>query len=184
MSGLMGGPIVRKVLVSLLLLAASLASAQPATHKSKAGVCSAEPGYRALDFWVGDWDIYEDGKPAGRQRVTQRLDDCTVIAEWLGPVGDNGIGYFAFDRSRNVWVQMWATNQVPYRGGVTIRETDPTYSGPGMRLLSKSAGQSLSRITLTALDNHRARQVLELSDDSGKTWKVIFDAEHRLGMKR
>ena len=81
----LGVPYVRKVLVTFLILTASWATAQHAATKPQPKVCSAEPGYRALDFWVGDWNIYEDGKPAGRQRVAQRLDDCTVIAEWLGP---------------------------------------------------------------------------------------------------
>ena len=168
---------MRKFLFVFLLAAASLSAQQPTAAKTH--VCQNEPGYRALDFWVGDWDIYEDGKPAGRQRVTRRLDDCTLVADWFGPVGDNGIGYFAFDRNRNVWVQMWAANQVPYRGGVTIRETDSTYSGPGMRLTSTGTGDSRSRITLIPLAGGRSRALMEVSDDAGKTWKALFDAEHR-----
>ena len=169
---------VRKLIVLILLSAASL-SAQQAPAKPKSHVCQSEAGYRALDFWVGDWDIFEEGKSAGRQRITRQLDGCTLMAEWFGPYGDNGIGYFAFDRNRNVWVQMWAANQVPYRGGVTIRETDTTYSGPGMRLTSTGSGNSRSRITLTSLDGGRSRALMEVSDDGGKTWKALFDAEHR-----
>ncbi len=169
-----------KTLTFFLILAGALATAQQAAPKTQPQkACSAEPGYRSLDFWVGDWDIYEDGKPAGRQRISRRLDGCTLIAEWFGPVGDNGIGYFAFDRNRNVWVQMWAANQVPYRSGVTIRETDATYSGPGMRLTSTGAANSRSRITLLPLGKGRSRALMEASDDGGKTWKALFDAEHR-----
>jgi hypothetical protein len=169
---------VRKFVIFLLLAAASL-SAQQATARQKSHVCQSEAGYRALDFWVGDWDIYEDGKPAGRQRITRKLDDCSLMAEWFGPFGDNGIGYFAFDRNRNIWVQMWAANQVPYRGGVTIRETDSTYSGPGMRLTSTGTGNSRSRITLMPAGKGNSRALMEVSNDSGKTWKTLFDAEHR-----
>lgn len=168
---------MRKIVI-VLLLASPAASAQDGSSRQPQ-VCQKETAYRALDFWVGDWDIYEDGKPAGRQRVSLQLDGCAVMAEWLGPVGDNGISHFAYDRNRKTWMQFWTTNQVPYRGGVIIRETDAQYSGNGVRFVSTASGHGKSRITLTPLDGGRARQVLELSEDGGKTWKVIFDAEHR-----
>jgi hypothetical protein len=36
-----------------------------------------------------------------------------------------------------------------------------------------------SRITISPLVNHRALQLFEQSNDGGKTWRVVFRAEHR-----
>ena len=48
--------------------------------------CSS-PEYRQFDFWLGDWDVTEAGKPAGTNRITAILGGCAVREEWKGVSG-------------------------------------------------------------------------------------------------
>ena len=94
------------------------------------------------------------------------------------------MGLSAFDLKTRQWKQVYVSNQVPFRSGVTLRTSDPSYTGPGVRfisLLEPTAGDSVqSRVTIMPLSGHRALQEFEESRDGGKTWKVVFKGEHRL----
>ena len=78
---------------------------------------------------------------------------------------------------------MYVSNQVPAPLGVTLRRSDPSYGGPGIRfipLLDPPAGNlARSRVTIMPLSDHRAMQLFEDSKDGGQTWLVVFRAEHR-----
>jgi hypothetical protein len=117
------------------------------------------------------------------QRVRAVIDDCAITAEWTGRVGDKGMNLSAFDGRTREWRQMYVSNQVPAPLGVTLRRSDPSYDGPGVRfisLLDPPAGTATrSRVTIMPLSAERAVQLFEDSKDGGATWHVIFKAEHR-----
>jgi Protein of unknown function (DUF1579) len=76
----------------------------------------AGPEYRALDFWVGEWDLSFDsggGKIASAvNRVTRdEFGDC-VIAEHFeqADIGFVGASHSSWDRARKQWVQTWVDN--------------------------------------------------------------------------
>jgi hypothetical protein len=96
------------------------------------------------------------------------------------------MGLSAFDLKTREWKQVYVSNQVPFRSGVSLRKSDPSYTGPGIRfvqLLDPRAGDSVqTRVTIMPLSGHRALQEFEDSKDGGKTWQVVFKAEHRSRM--
>jgi hypothetical protein len=117
------------------------------------------------------------------QRVRAVIDNCAITAEWTGRVGDKGMNLSAFDGRTGEWRQMYVSNQVPAPLGVTLRRSDPSYGGPGIRfipLLDPPTGnRARSRVTIMPLSDHRAMQLFEDSKDGGQTWLVVFRAEHR-----
>jgi hypothetical protein len=147
--------------------------------------CVADSNYQRLAFWVGDWEVYDSvGTRYATQRVRAVLDACAITAEWTGPVGNHGLGVSAFDVRAGEWRQVYVSNQVPSPSGVTIRKSDRSYGGPGIRfipMLDPAPGNlARSRITILPLSEHRALQLFETSSDGGETWRTVFKAEHRL----
>ena len=169
--------------------AASIASApfhqsEPARRTATLPSCSTDSSYQRLAFWVGDWEVVDStGAHYATQRVRAVIDACAITAEWNGRVGDKGMNLSAFDGRTGEWRQMYVSNQVPTPLGVTLRRSDPSYSGPGVRfipLLDAPAGiLARTRVTIMPLSDHRALQLFEDSGDSGKTWHTVFKAEHR-----
>lgn len=146
--------------------------------------CLADSSYQRLAFWVGDWDVYDStGAKYATQRVRTVIDECAITAEWAGGRGNKGLGLSAFDLKTHAWKQVYVSNQVPFRSGVTVRTSDPSYTGPGIRFVSVSdptaESYAQNRVTILPLSDHRAMQQFEESRDGGKTWKVVFKAEHR-----
>lgn len=153
-----------------------------ALRSAPASPCAADSNYQRLAFWVGDWEITDSaGAHYATQRVRMVVDACAITAEWTGRVGDKGLNMSAFDVKTGEWRQVYVSNQVPSATGVIVRKSDPSYVGPGVRFipLQEPTGLSRSRVTIMPLSDHRAMQLFEDSPDGGKTWHILFKAEHR-----
>jgi hypothetical protein len=129
--------------------------------------------------------VYDStGKHYATQRVHAVIDQCAIVAEWTGGVGDKGMSISAFDTHGRDWKQVYVSNQVPGPLGIQLRKSDPAYDGLGVRfvpLLDPPPGNlARSRITIMPLSEHRVMQLFENSADGGNTWRTLFKAEHRL----
>lgn len=176
--------------LAALAVASSLASPprrhnEPARPRAAApSPCAADSSYQRLAFWVGDWEVTDStGGHYATQRVRAVVDACAITAEWTGRVGDKGLSLSAFDVRTGEWMQVYVSNQVPYRSGIPVRHSDSTYHGPGIRFIPlldpASADLARSRVTIMPVTNDSALQLFEDSPDGGKTWKTVFKAEHR-----
>jgi len=179
--GLLGALAVAVGLVSAPFHRRQVEPAQGATTTP----CTADSGYQRLAFWVGDWDVFDSaGTHYATQRVRAVIDECAITAEWASAGGNKGMGLSAFDMKTREWKQVYVSNQVPFRSGVSLRTSDPSYTGPGIRFISlphpTAADLAQSRVTIMPLTGHRALQEFEDSHDGGKTWQVVFKGEHRL----
>src|SRR5262249_735684 len=70
--------------------------------------CSA-PEYRQFDFWLGDWDAFENNSPVpvARVRVESLLDGCVLREDYQATEGMKGQSFTIYDASRRVWHQSW-----------------------------------------------------------------------------
>jgi hypothetical protein len=103
-------------------LAANCAAAQGQDRQDFAPAC-ASPNSRALDFWIGAWDVdwrMADGR-SGRGASTVVLENggC-VIREHFRDLdgGVEGTGIYSYFAATGRWSQAWMDNQ-----GVTIHAT-------------------------------------------------------------
>lgn len=170
------------IALALAIVSAPRASAQ--TQQAGASPCAGDSNYQRLAFWVGDWEVVDStGAHYATQRVRTVIDSCAITAEWTGRVGDKGLNLSAYDRTTGEWRQVYVSNQVPAPLGVTLRRSDPSYTGPGLRfiaLLGAPAGNlARSRVTIMPLAGQRVMQLFEDSSDGGATWHPVFKAEHR-----
>lgn len=153
-------------------------------------VCCAEPApvavsrpcdlatHRALDFWIGDWDVFEinGSEPVARARIEPILNGCVLHETYMAAEGHSGESFSIYDASRGVWHQTWTTNsgdllviEGTFRAGVL--EMSGTDQAP--------TGQSrLVRGSWKAIPGG-VRETAFRSLNAGKTWDSWFDLEFR-----
>lgn len=134
--------------------------------------CSA-PEYRQLDFWLGDWDVFDagDSKPSMRIQVEKILDGCALRESYKDVNGMVGESFNIYDASRKVWHQTWVTNRgalLVLEGGMengrmVLRATETTKDGP------------VQWRAFWIPQGAEVRETAETSSDGGKTWKPKFD---------
>lgn len=154
-----------------LLLYLSLAPAFGADPKLPSSC--ADAAYRQFDYWLGDWNVATmDGKLVGRDRVQKVYGGCVVQEHWTSVDGGTGGSYSIYDFTRKVWHQTWVDStgtllvlEGGLKDGHMVLTGDNTL--PGGR-------RAMNRMSWTPIDG-KLRQLWEVSEDNGKTWKTVFD---------
>jgi len=130
--------------------------------------CTAA-AYKALDFWVGDWAVYdEDRVRVGTSRVARTPDGCALIETWSGALGDGGrsVNYYVPETGR--WAQVWIgdTGGVVQQAGV-VADGELRLQGETVRA---DGSKVMNRQTLSQIGAGRVRQRIEISQDAGRSW--------------
>ena len=167
----------KKTLVVLsiaLSLAATAGVAQETSQKAAPEApCSTEP-YRQFDFWLGDFRVEDPkGRVVGENQITGHLDGCMVMESWTSASGMRGMSMNYYDPADETWNQIFIDNRgkpgnwPPLKG--KLEEN-------GAMVLWSPEAETRFRWTWTAVGEGKVRQMAEQTDDSGKTWKVIWDS--------
>ncbi len=102
------------------------AAAKTAASASLLRPCRAA-AYREFDFWLGQWDITEDGGPAGTNVVEPLLGGCAIRENYVDPFGTAvGTSLNSYDADTKQWRQTWVADYgVDYRmaGGLDAAGT-------------------------------------------------------------
>jgi len=161
---------------ALMILGAicmNLSTTIPAESAEQAKACSGAE-HRQFDFWVGTWNVTENGKVAGTNRIESILGGCALLENWRGAGGNVGNSINYYDAPRKVWHQTW----IDQTGNALVIEG--RFENGAMRLEGQRPGAKpgqtdLHRITWTPLAEGKVRQQWETSSDGGKTWTQAFD---------
>lgn len=141
--------------------------------------------YHQLDFWIGDWDVFEVDKPgvtSAHVRVDLILDGCVLHEQYEDPTGSKGESFSVYDATRRVWHQTWVTNhgrlltiEGNFAGGQMVMQgADRTVDGKDRRVRGvwKAVPGGVRETAVTSMDD-------------GKTWQPWFDLMFRnTGMAR
>jgi hypothetical protein len=147
-------------------------SMRAATQVCKEG--AKHPEYRALDFWVGEWDVYAPQHvKVGESSVQLILGDCVVFENWTALGGSQGKSFNKYNTQTKKWEQYWVDDQ----GHTTFYSGD---SGDNqVRYAADSVGPNgaplLRHLTFTKLEADKVEQKEDVSSDNGKTWSVGYD---------
>jgi ketosteroid isomerase-like protein len=135
--------------------------------------CTA-PEYKQFDFWLGDWDVFDQGATtsSARVRVDRILDGCVLREQYHDPTGTVGESFTIYDSARRLWHQTWVTN----RGRLLTIEGDAHDSSLVLAgAYYRGNGEEVRvRGTWTPQGNN-VRESAVTSSDSGKTWQPWFD---------
>ena len=155
---------------------------QAATAAAQPAPCSS-PEYRQLDFWVGDWDVYDaKGELQGHNLVQKILGGCALQEYYLDLSGLVASSFSIYDFTRKVWNQTYIST----RG--TLLPVEGYLQGKNMILMgmhvSPDDGRwAWHRMIWTPKDDGTAYQLWDFSRDGGKTWTVIYEAFLRKAKK-
>lgn len=96
------------------------ACAAPAAAQTAPAACESEI-YRAFDFWIGDWDVFDPaGEKAGENSIAAEENGCLLVERWRGAAGTTGQSYNFYDPGLQKWRQLWVAPGavIDYAGGV------------------------------------------------------------------
>jgi hypothetical protein len=167
--------------ISLFAVAIAMIAGPAAGQSPTAAPACASAGHRALDFWVGRWDVSPTGtdKIIAHSLIERLYDGCAIRENWM-PIGRSGGGSLSsYDPDARAWLQTWVDSSgatVQFKGGMqgeAMVMTAPWKDvlGPG-----KSA---LIRMTYSREAAGAVRQKGESSVDAGKSWQPSFDFTYR-----
>jgi hypothetical protein len=130
--------------------------------------------YGALDFWVGEWVVYDrDQVRAGTDQVEKTPDGCAIVETWTGTLGDTGRSLNFLNAGTGRWTQVWIGDTggvVQQSGGVVdgqFRFSNETQRPDGTKVTN--------RLTIATLEDGRVHQLAETSTDGGRTWTTQFE---------
>jgi hypothetical protein len=152
---------------------------------SQAQECNESPRMHALDFWLGQWDVSQGGRLVGTNTLETTLKGCAIFEHWRDVEGGQGTSLFYYDRGTARWKQVWVTEQGLAVGGTKEKTEQLEFTSNGrIRFQGQYPAREhektiTDRTTLTRQADGAVRQVIEISQDAGRTWRTIFDAVYR-----
>lgn len=148
----------------------SLQSQNAATPKSP---CLTNDAYRQFDFWIGEWDVYQNGTLAGKSKIEIILDSCIISENWYSASsGYKGKSYNYYDPVTGSWHQTWVDN---FGGGLEFqgKKDKEKLEFKGVSV-DKEGEKTYYRMTYFLRKDKNVRQLWEQSTDQEK-WTNLFD---------
>jgi len=148
------------------------------TPSAKAASC-ATAEFHQLDFWVGDWDVFDVDRPAtqvARVKVDRVLDGCVLREDYQDTAGHKGQSFSIYDAGLRQWHQSWVTNRgqlLLLDGGLHGNElvlSATEHLADGKSRLIRGTWKSVAG---------GVRETAVTSTDDGKTWTSWFDLMFR-----
>lgn len=136
--------------------------------------CRYDERWRAMDFWVGDWNVFNaKGQQVGTNSIHPVDGGCVIQERWTDALGGTGGSMNFFDVTTGKVTQVWVDAQGNYlemRG--EAKDGSVIVAGPSV---ARDGKTTLTKMTLTPLQDGRVRQFFETSADEGKTWTPSFE---------
>lgn len=151
----------------------------------KAGInafpCRAQAQVRQFDFWVGEWDVYATGTNfvVGHSLIQKAAGDCMLLENWTAKGGapHNGKSMNYVNAQTGKWEQFW----IGSAGGAT-KFFNGEYKDSVMRFESETTtaqGRQIGRFSFFNQGANQVRQLYEVSNNNGETWRVSYDFTYR-----
>lgn len=134
--------------------------------------------FRAFDFWLGRWVVYQNGEAVGTSSISKSLTDCGIDESWKSNAGSPGKSHNFYNAKTKQWEQHWIDEsgwKLDLYGGIVGENT--------MELKSKlqkdwDGKESLHIIRWEKLPLGAIIQTWKVSYDNGKTWTEIFRGQY------
>lgn len=155
---------------TLFLLVATMTLTLSIRAQSSPRPCSGSE-YHQFDFWVGDWEVLESGKPVAHVIVDKILDGCVIRERYSEPQGYEGQSFNMYDAGQHHWRQSWMTSRGKFLEitgnlqGDSIALSGTDYDSTPRRLVRGTWKPVKGGVEETAIT----------STDGGKTWTTWFD---------
>lgn len=154
---------------------AAAAAAQTPPPPKPLGCAGAE--HRQLDFWVGEWRVFQGDTEIAESRIEPVAEGCAISENYWAPKAPGGpyrgLSYSAFDSKAGKWRQFYVdVNGAAtwYTGGL---------EGADMVLHADGPNGAKLRMSYSPLPDGAVRQTGKRSTDGGQTWVTGYDYVYR-----
>lgn len=142
------------------------------------GCACCTPEYTQFDFWVGDWEVFnEAGEKIGENLIEKLEDNCIVNENWTGEKGGTGKSYNYYDPLDQTWNQLWISNTG------NILKLKGTASKNTMILKSELStgekGKYYNQISWTKNSDGSVTQLWDIYDPQGNFLSNAFKGIYR-----
>ncbi|AWL13396.1 hypothetical protein HMF8227_02948 [Saliniradius amylolyticus] len=135
------------------------------------------PQHDQFDFWLGQWQVYYQGKLAGLNSITEDLDNCVIREHYRTESGYEGRSLNIYDAKTERWHQTWTDNT-----GLLL-QLDGQYESGTMVLkghgLDKTGQEIEHKISWTPLADDTVRQHWQIRSSNEHQWQTVFDGDYR-----
>ena len=80
------------------------------TIKAARFPCKANDNHHAFDFWIGEWDVSNNGQQAGTNNIQPILGHCVIFEQWTSSTGGEGKSFNYYDPAYDHWRQIWVSD--------------------------------------------------------------------------
>lgn len=140
--------------------------------------CATTAQVRALDFWLGRWNVTDGEQPSHASSVVSlELGKCLIVERWGDATGHRGENVFGYNLDAKTWSGMFADNDgrihLFVHGTVTAGKAQ--LSGPSR---GPHGEATLDRITIVRMTANDLEQTWQQSTDGGTTWTTVFKGRY------
>jgi hypothetical protein len=138
--------------------------------------CSA-PEYHQFDFWVGEWDVFDEGGSTkeAHATVTRVQNGCGLREQYRGVDGSGGESLSMYDPATSEWQQAWVSD----RGQIVFIQGKLEGNAMALSGTDHSVGAQLLVRGVWKPEREGVRETAERSSDGGRTWTRWFDLSFR-----
>jgi tetratricopeptide (TPR) repeat protein len=149
------------------------------TIYNRAYPCMADSNSRKFDFWVGEWNAYQNGTSnlAGYSKIEIASGGCMILENWTSAIGSySGKSMNFYIPATGKWEQVWVGSEGAQQR--PNRFINGWYGDGAMRFEFSGKDQDgdyIGRFVFYNLGPDKVRQFNEQSHDNGKTWVTNYD---------
>jgi len=147
--------------------------------KTNAYPCLKNDKSRLFDFWIGEWDVFANGRKVGKNVITKANGGCAIHESYVTPGAYTGQSINFVDTDDNLWKQYWVGSS----GDVGNYKEVSAQSGKLVflaKVKNKQQKELWTRMTFTYdQDKDQVKQYIESSNDKGDNWTVVFDGLYK-----
>lgn len=140
----------------------------------RASPCKYDDNYKKFNFWVGEWDVYQNGQKIAESSITKSNGDCGILENWMPTNSNGGNSISYYDTSDKKWKQNWVAN-----GSVSHFEEPKDYTSGDMQLIARNANTWYKMVYTHDKEEDTVNQVMLSSTNKGKTWSKIFNGLYK-----
>jgi tetratricopeptide (TPR) repeat protein len=140
--------------------------------------CMYRAESRQFDFWIGEWDAFNrQGRKDGTSVIQRIAGGCGILENWTNAFGGGGGKSVNFyDPIAGKWFQYWiGADGNPSRYSGIYKDDAIRYEGEPS---TQNGKRVITRMTFFNIDANTVRQLVERSDDEGKTWTISYDYKY------
>jgi len=139
--------------------------------------CNADERHHAFDFWLGKWNVTQNGQFAGTNDIQSILGHCVIFEQWVGGSGTEGKSFNYYDPGHDHWRQIWVGD-----GGTFIEFTGQARDG-GIFYTAETINPTDGSVThhkfeFTQNGDGTVRQFWATSTDDQQSWTTIWDGHY------